>query len=75
MLAFTKSLATLVEWEANKIMPLLQEAHTSMPLLRMALTGRIAGPDLMGIIRNFLQGAVFSKFSAWLCPLYTSYAI
>ena len=48
--AFTKNLTALVEWHADKVKPLLQEVAGIMPLLRMALTGSKAGPDLTEII-------------------------
>ncbi|MGI2262055.1 glutamate--tRNA ligase [Candidatus Cardinium hertigii] len=52
IMAFHKGLASLVEWNRNKIKQLLEATPISgmMPLLRMALTGKMAGPDLIEII-------------------------
>lgn len=51
-MAFHTGLASLVEWNPNKIKQLLEVTPISgmMPLLRMALTGKMAGPDLIEII-------------------------
>ncbi|WP_317614974.1 glutamate--tRNA ligase [Candidatus Cardinium hertigii] len=58
MLCFTNSLLALTEWNQHNLKQLLQEAvythHSTMgsimPLLRIVLTGRTTGPDLMEII-------------------------
>ena len=52
IVAFHKALSTLLAWNANKIKQLLEATPISgmMPLLRMALTGKMAGPDLIDIM-------------------------
>ena len=52
IMAFHKGLSTLVEWNSSEIKQLLETTRIAgmMPLLRMALTGKMAGPDLIEII-------------------------
>ncbi|CAH2559673.1 glutamate--tRNA ligase [Cardinium endosymbiont of Oedothorax gibbosus] len=66
MVAFTQSLTALVEWKAHKIKPLLQAVPGIMPLLRMALTGSTAGPDLIEIIVLLDRDRTHKRITAFL---------
>ncbi|WP_419241380.1 glutamate--tRNA ligase [Cardinium endosymbiont of Nabis limbatus] len=66
MVAFSKSIATLIEWKGETIKPLVQAVPAIMPLLRMALTGRKAGPDLIDIIVLLGRDKTHKRIDAFL---------
>lgn len=68
MMAFHKGLAGLVAWDADQIKQLLQETHIAgmMPLLRMALTGGLAGPNLIDIIALLGKEKTYARITAFL---------
>ncbi len=68
IVALRESLAGLATWHRDKIKPLLQEMPIlgMMPLLRMALTGRMAGPDLTEIIVLLGRDKVYKRITTFL---------
>ncbi|WP_243018085.1 MULTISPECIES: glutamate--tRNA ligase [Candidatus Cardinium] len=68
IVAFRKGLATLPEWQTDQIKTLLKEWSIPgmMPLLRMALTGGMAGPDLIEIIALLGRDKSAKRITAFL---------
>ncbi|WP_342265222.1 glutamate--tRNA ligase [Cardinium endosymbiont of Philonthus spinipes] len=66
MVAFTESLTALAAWNGDQIKPLLQKTPGIMPLVRMALTGNMAGPDLTEIIILLGKDKAYKRLIAFL---------
>lgn len=66
MVALVKSLAALVAWNGHKVKELVQEVASIMPLFRMALTGSMAGPDLVEIMVLLGKGKTHKRITAFL---------
>lgn len=74
LINFVQGLSNLTEWNNKNIRQLLQEsivAHnisvgSIMPLLRLVLTGKIAGPDLMDTIVLLGKHKVHARITAFL---------
>ncbi|WP_320411053.1 glutamate--tRNA ligase [Cardinium endosymbiont of Dermatophagoides farinae] len=63
---FAENLKTLVEWNVEQVKALLPKVAGIMPLLRMALTGSKAGPDLIAIMILLGRDKSYKRIKAFL---------
>lgn len=70
MVDFAKNLTTLVAWNVDQVKALLPKVPGIMPLLRMALTGSKAGPDLIAIMVLLGRDKSYKRIQAFLSLLF-----
>ncbi|AXI24370.1 glutamate--tRNA ligase [Cardinium endosymbiont of Sogatella furcifera] len=66
VLAFSQRLTDLPAWDAHTIKQLLQTVPGIRPLLRMALTGGVAGPDLTETIALLGRAKTYKRIKAFI---------